>query len=515
MAGEFKEISARRYLFGLLIIAAMLRFWVAWQPVEVLVTKNLPDDAFYYFVIARNLVNLGSPSLDGQSITNGFHPLWFVLILPIFAWTRVGAELPIHITLSLASLLDVGSVFLLARLAAILLRDWRAGLVAGWIYSINPVVILQATNGLETSLGIFTALLFLSTFHAWLTQHLGEKLTMLAGFGGGLMFLARTDSIFLFAASMIAALWYWNKTKRIYSVFRAAIAALITVSPWLAWNQLNLGKIFQDSGEAVPYVIHQKFSAEWGPGLGAFLAQSTRQLFDLTVWLRGDFTGLPLFIGIVFWLIALILLIRRWSIIPNRLEIAILLPILVASVLLILAHAGFRWYPRPWYFVPSSVGFALCFAISTHNYLREKRYVVPLVAFLSAVFLLTGQIFWNVGYYPWQRIMLQASQWLSHTLGKGETAAAFNAGILAYYNSPKVVNLDGVVNHQAYKAIQARALIDYAKTRKVDYLIEADYFVWEQFAPFMGEGFPGLLEETASFGKLNDELGELRVYKIK
>jgi hypothetical protein len=207
MAAEFKEKNSRQLLFGLLIIAAILRFWVSWQPVENLITKNIPDDAFYYFVIARNVTNIGSVSLDGVGITNGFHPLWLVLLLPIFMWARVGAELPIHLTLSLASLIDIGSVFLLVRLAANLLHDWRVGLVVGSIYAFNPFVILQVTNGLETSLGIFTALLFLTAYQDWLITASNGKKAIRVGFFAGLMFLARTDYILLYGAALLTAIW--------------------------------------------------------------------------------------------------------------------------------------------------------------------------------------------------------------------------------------------------------------------------------------------------------------------
>lgn len=199
MGAEFKEKKAKRLLFGLLIIAAIFRFWVSWQPIETLITKNVPDDAFYYFVIARNVTNLDSVSLDGVGITNGFHPLWLVLILPVFMWTPVGAELPVHLALSLASLIDLGSVFLLARLAAKLLHGWRGGLIASAIYALNPFVILQVTNGLETSLGIFTALLFLIAYHDWLKSAPEGKGAIRVGFFAALMFLARTDYILLYA----------------------------------------------------------------------------------------------------------------------------------------------------------------------------------------------------------------------------------------------------------------------------------------------------------------------------
>lgn len=297
------------------------------------------------------------------------------------------------------------------------------------------------------------------------------------------------------------------------SVFKVGIVSLATVSPWLLWSQLNLGKLVQDSGEAIPYTLHYKYVLEH-PGVGAFLAKSAEVLLDKTLWLRGDYTGFPLIVGVLFWVGALLLLRRRWKSGHNRLEIAVLVPVLLASVSLILVHAGVRWYPRPWYFVLSSAGSALCLGVVTHDYFTRTKQMLALAVVLIGTFVVTGQIFWSIGYYPWQSVMLEASHWLLRNTKENENVAAFNAGILAYYNSPKVVNLDGVVNHQAFDAIKRNALLAYARTRGVDYVVVVDRLDWDQFAPFMGSGFPSSLKEVTFF-ESSYELGRLRVYRIE
>jgi hypothetical protein len=42
------------------------------------------DDAFYYFTIARHLSAGEGFTFDGIHATNGFHPLWLCLLVPIF-----------------------------------------------------------------------------------------------------------------------------------------------------------------------------------------------------------------------------------------------------------------------------------------------------------------------------------------------------------------------------------------------------------------------------------------------
>ena len=48
--------------------------------------ENLPDDAYYYFMLAHHTVASGNVSIDGVHVTNGFHPLWYLLLVPIFGW---------------------------------------------------------------------------------------------------------------------------------------------------------------------------------------------------------------------------------------------------------------------------------------------------------------------------------------------------------------------------------------------------------------------------------------------
>jgi len=138
-----------------------------------------------------------------------------------------------------------------------------------------------------------------------------------------------------------------------------------------------------------------------------------------------------------------------------------------------------------------------------------------MVASVSVVYIVSGQLYWNVGYYPWQREMLEASRWVSQNLTKDKKIASFNAGILSFYNSPNVINVDGVVNHQAYEAIQSQTLLSYMQTNGADYVIDADAVVSDLYARFMGNGYPDSLQEVASFGELNAELGELRLYLIE
>jgi hypothetical protein len=67
----------------------------------------LEDDYFYYAIIADKLVTLGKLTYDGTTLTNGFHPLWFGLIVALRAiFGRFGAGFYVALTLvSVASMI--------------------------------------------------------------------------------------------------------------------------------------------------------------------------------------------------------------------------------------------------------------------------------------------------------------------------------------------------------------------------------------------------------------------------
>ena len=52
---------------------------------------NLPnrwfirDDAYYYYKVAQNISEGHGSTFDGINPTNGYHPLWMLICIPIFA----------------------------------------------------------------------------------------------------------------------------------------------------------------------------------------------------------------------------------------------------------------------------------------------------------------------------------------------------------------------------------------------------------------------------------------------
>src|SRR5688572_13750083 len=74
------------------------------------------DDAFYYYKVAQNIAEGHGPTFDGINLTNGYHPLWLAICIPIFALASFDLILPLRILLVLMAGISAATAILLFRL---------------------------------------------------------------------------------------------------------------------------------------------------------------------------------------------------------------------------------------------------------------------------------------------------------------------------------------------------------------------------------------------------------------
>ena len=64
------------YILGILFI-----FILAWLPIPMTIDHILYEDFYYYLKVAQNISIGAGVTLDGEAITNGFHPLWMIVCI--------------------------------------------------------------------------------------------------------------------------------------------------------------------------------------------------------------------------------------------------------------------------------------------------------------------------------------------------------------------------------------------------------------------------------------------------
>lgn len=195
------------------------------------------DDAYYYFKVAQNISEGQGSTFDGINPTNGYHPLWMLICVPIFAFARFDLILPLRILLLVMSVLSAATAILLYRLIGKVFSP-PIGAIAAlyWVFSFDVLNIVYK-HGLETGIAAFLIVLLLYKLYefeqSWRRKEVSRKQIAILGMIAVLTMFGRLDLVFL--AGMVG-LWviFRGHLLRFYlpldiaSVIIAALLAFIT-----------------------------------------------------------------------------------------------------------------------------------------------------------------------------------------------------------------------------------------------------------------------------------------------
>ena len=166
------------------------------------------DDAYYYFKVAQNISEGYGSTFDRINPTNGYHPLWMLICVPIFALAQFDLVLPLRILLLVMSGLAVATGILLYRLIGKVFAP-AIGAIAAlfWVFSFDVLGVVYQ-HGLETGIAaFFVVLLVYKLFEfeiSWRTNAVSRKQILSLGIIAALAMFSRLDLVFL---AEIAGLW--------------------------------------------------------------------------------------------------------------------------------------------------------------------------------------------------------------------------------------------------------------------------------------------------------------------
>lgn len=119
------------------------------------------DDAYYYFKVAQNITEGHGITFDGINLTNGYHPLWMIVCIPIFALARFDLILPLRIMLMVMAGFNAATTVMIYRLVKNNLSNAVAMLAASF-WAFNFYIHNNVYEfGLETPLAAFAIVLFI------------------------------------------------------------------------------------------------------------------------------------------------------------------------------------------------------------------------------------------------------------------------------------------------------------------------------------------------------------------
>ncbi|MFN8405638.1 MAG: hypothetical protein U0V48_19110 [Anaerolineales bacterium] len=166
------------------------------------------DDAYYYFKVAQNISEGHGSTFDGINKTNGYHPLWMLICIPIFSLARFDLVLPLRILLLVMSALQVSTAILLYRLLGKVFAPAIGAFAAiYWAFSFDILGNLYQ-QGLESGIAAFFVALLIYKLYEFEISYRANSITtkqiVSLGLIGALTIFSRLDLVFFVA---LAGLW--------------------------------------------------------------------------------------------------------------------------------------------------------------------------------------------------------------------------------------------------------------------------------------------------------------------
>lgn len=446
---------------------------LVWLPLIVL-WKGLPfaltfDDSFYYAEIARNLANGAGSTFDTVNSTNGYHPLWLGLAIPVYLVGLDGVA-AVRALLVFQLAMWVTTLWVVAGIAGRRLGGTPrvVAVVAASVLAmagVNPFVVKMVVNGLESAPVVLVAVLLLDRVDRQDGRVLGgTQLTrLLTGALLGLAFLARTDAALLLVC---VGVWTLIEARAAGKAARQPLAEVLVLPSLtvLAYSAINLawfGHLTQVSGDVKRAPIT--------PVRGLLLILAGTLAVSLMAWLTRDRDPehQP-----KFWRVAGFTAHTAWY--PAFL-------VLLAAYYLVLSTQLWLWYFAPFglYVLILLTLVAADLADGARLESPSKapyRAALPIAAILGAPLMLALVVQTRSFADPELRSIQEANRdagiWISDNLPADAVLGSWDAGVVGYFTDQPVMNLDGVVSSFDYlDASEAGTQAEFLRERELSYLV--------------------------------------------
>ena len=202
----------------ILILNFLPQIFVLLSQPDNFMNWNINDDAFYYFKTAQNIAEGNGITFDGIAPTNGFHPLWMVICVPVFALARYDLILPLRVLAAVQIFLNAASGYLLFLIFSEKISRTTAWVVAIFWMFFPPIHEITTKTGLETGLNAFMLIAFIYLLSKLLWGEGNEnrsKDIFWVGLCGAGVLLGRLDNIFLL---IMVGVWLVFQGKKINSI---------------------------------------------------------------------------------------------------------------------------------------------------------------------------------------------------------------------------------------------------------------------------------------------------------
>ncbi len=439
------QSGVRALVLGFVLLFAALTLWQAAHP-----SRYLAPDSFTYFAMAKHAAESGAwYSYSGVDHATGVHPAYYFLLVPFAA--LAGDALPLWSFFVNGAFILAGLFLLLRALGPI--PTFFLGLILMTSQAAGAL-----NNGMESALLFFALSGFASTLY-----RAGESLTIrtaaVAGAYLALAVFARLDTVLLVApAGLIALVGAFIRLRRGSPLFPEAVTLFSLGAPVALALIVSFSLSYIYDGTLLP--------------LSGELKSSFPEMHPES--LEVTFPVLKIFVASLGAL-GIYLLCRFLS----KRPIGLVIPALAGGVALFFAYnVLYASGIGAWYGTLPLFALALVLGLSAHDLLAKAptplRYKgAAALAFILLVLIIVGHAGRQVP--DWVGEHREAARVLTEAMEKGEAAAEYKDGIIAFYVDAPVYNLTGLGNNREYAdAVRDGTLQAYLEGKGVAYVVAGE-----------------------------------------
>ena len=421
------------------LLAAVAAFWLGlvwlWDAGYLALAY---DDAYYYLRTVANLARGHGATFDQVNTTNGFHPLWLLLVAGL---SLIVGEDPAHL---MRWMLTVQALLVIAGLILLSTSFPRAG---GWIVALGSLLVATfygsraLVSGMES--GLQFAVLAAGLAFSSLDREKRASTTgaaVVRGVLGGLATLARVEAV-VFGLVLVTLPLLWpagcaaaDRRQRVRGAVLGLAAMAACLAPYVAWSWLEIGHLTPVSG-AIKASYGVPLWVRYGAGVSV-AAAAVFAAAPLVVWFR----------------------LRR-GVSPEALWLLRTMAPLVAYLAFLVAYNLFAraslmldslWYLVPHLVLAIVVGGVLLQALAAK---RWGRWLTRAAVGVLSVAVLASWA--RVGFHP-DRVEIRlaarrSGEWIAATLPEDALGAGWDIGIVAAHSRRRVMNLEGLINSWDFK----------------------------------------------------------------
>ena len=474
------EAPSRAVFGGLMLLCVVVRLlWLA-QPVELL-DHTYPDDTYIVMVLAREFAATGVPSFEGV-LTNGFQPLFVLMLTGLLSITGLfnatdisGLDAAVKISLGLCALFHVLTLPVALSVMSRAAGKWGA-ILFGLMWAIHPTLLIQGTNGLETSLATLCLFGVFSMLQRHPIDAASTRMLVAHGVLLGVGILSRIDVVLIgvwYAYLSLAWLYRAPRSWRQWGIRNLSIVSpmLVTLAPWYVFSYVTTGELIPVSGAAL---VNISVVDSWSSS-GVFAWNAHVVASSLPVL----FGNAPLVMMLA--ILCAVVAVREGVFDAIKRALAPMLAFaFIAYVFYVGYVQGMHFFDRYLYVVTLA---SLAFVCAYIGRSEKPRVLACVAGALCVVTSMTPAL--EIVHYRslWTLFSMDAERarvgfrsvgiWAREHVAQGETIGSTQTGAIAYYATDHVVvNLDGVVSRPALDALHAKRIDEYMDDRGVDVLME-------------------------------------------